>query len=47
MKWKIRQLVYKLVRRLIPNKYYRKFFMWCHGLGEEDLMNDITYWNCR
>ena len=41
------KLIYKLCRRLIPKKYNRKFFMWGYGLCEEDMYNDITYWNCR
>jgi|LGVE01.1.fsa_nt_gb hypothetical protein len=47
MKWKIRELVYKAFNKYVPKKYNRKFFMWCYGLGEEDMINDITYWNCR
>jgi len=43
----IRKLIFKLFGKLIPKKRYRTFFMWCHGLGEEDLRDDITYWNCR
>lgn len=47
MKQKARRLLYKIFGKLIPKKYDRKVFMWCYGLGEEDMLNDISYWNCR